>query len=110
MLIELPRCNFKYCHYCFDGNCHKKTRDVCDYHCLKEENKRLQEQDNRWALSYANAVARNVLAKEEAYNRFATELTELYSGDDITDELSVPIGVIKANIRDILSILLEDEK
>lgn len=52
MVIELPRCNFKYCHYCFDGNCHKKTRDMCDYQALKTETERLEQICNSYALQY----------------------------------------------------------
>lgn len=52
MIIELPKCNFKYCHYCFDGNCHKKTRDMCDYQALKTETERLERICNSYAFQY----------------------------------------------------------
>jgi len=43
MRIDLPRCNFKNCHWCQDGNCYKKTRDYCEYHCQNTEIERLQD-------------------------------------------------------------------
>ena len=31
MRIDLPRCNFRNCKYCFDGNCNKKSEyDRCE--------------------------------------------------------------------------------
>lgn len=37
MLIEKPRCNFKNCRYCFDGNCYSAAKyencKVTDLHC-----------------------------------------------------------------------------
>lgn len=32
MRIDLPGCNFKYCKYCFDGNCTSKDKyDNCEF-------------------------------------------------------------------------------
>lgn len=33
MRIDLPQCNFKYCRYCFDGNCTGKEihRERCEF-------------------------------------------------------------------------------
>lgn len=42
MRIDLPMCNFKNCKWYFDGNCHKKTRDYCEYHWQKTEIERLK--------------------------------------------------------------------
>ena len=33
MNIDKPRCNFKNCRYCFDGNCiNEVRREDCEYH------------------------------------------------------------------------------
>ena len=38
MRIDLPRCNFKNCKYCFDGNCtSKKQYERCDYLYARDE-------------------------------------------------------------------------
>lgn len=37
MRIDLPLCSFKYCRYCFDGNCTKETEYArCEYRTLAE--------------------------------------------------------------------------
>lgn len=38
MRIDLPRCNFKNCRYCFDSNCTKKSEyERCEYQLAKAE-------------------------------------------------------------------------
>ncbi len=38
MRIDLPRCNFKNCRYCFDSNCTKKSEyERCEYQLAKSE-------------------------------------------------------------------------
>ena len=38
MRIDLPRCNFKNCRYCFDSNCTKKSeQERCEYRLAKTE-------------------------------------------------------------------------
>ena len=56
MRIDLPRCNFKNCRYCFDSNCIKKSEyERCEYRRLKADNKELKrieqkriEDDELW--------------------------------------------------------------
>ena len=38
MRIDLPRCNFKNCKYCFDSNCTKKNEyERCEYRQQKSD-------------------------------------------------------------------------
>lgn len=69
---------------------------------LNVENMLTMSERNAFRTSFYEVSNQLKYAKSEAIREFAEKLTELYTDENITDDMKCPVGVIKANIQDIL--------
>lgn len=70
---------------------------------LKIENQSLRAAANSYKIHYNEA-------RVEAVKEFAERLIEFYTDEDITDDMHCSIGVIKANIQDVLEEMIGDNQ
>lgn len=100
MRIDLPRCNFKNCRYCFDSNCTKNTEyERCGFRlakteAIKEFAEKLKESISN--MEYRANVQRKTVSVETLYTQvnwvfreivpktidaFVKEMTEEHNGN-----------------------------
>ena len=120
MRIDLPRCNFKNCRWCFDSNCVKpEKREYCDFVEQQEKIAELSsalvalDTQSREARESNVAVVQNLVhslksAKTEAYAEFADRLKESF--DVFTDDNEADAIYIRGLIEDTLKELTEENK
>lgn len=82
MLIEKPRCNFKNCRYCFDGNC----RDASKYeNCTLTD---LHSEIARLRVDLDNATADTVRKMQELIAEHATNGYPRKVRLDVVDQIA----------------------
>lgn len=86
MGIDLPRCNFKNCRYCFDSNCIKNTEyERCEYRiakaeAIKEFAERLKNKSDYCYFGNIDSLVYRILEKDLA--ALVQEMTEGRSDAD----------------------------
>lgn len=78
MRIDLPRCNFKNCRYCFDSNCTKKTEyKRCEYRFAKSDAiKEFAERLNKQAFYVQQTEWEGRIVDCECINSLVEQMTE----------------------------------
>lgn len=106
MRIDLPRCNFKNCRYCFDSNCTNQNRyKTCDFREAKDEVETLN-----------NIIKEDcgMLPDYETYlgNKIRKEFASLLVGRIDKNITPIPqqMYLVRMCIQEINSLLKEMEK
>ena len=102
------------------NNCEKcgaKTRECIEslHNIIAEQQTEIKELNTiRSRLIYDSGTLTKISdelyqkIRVKAVKEFADKLTELYSDESVTDDMKCPVGVIKANIQDILEEIVGD--
>lgn len=118
MRIDLPRCNFKNCKYCFDSNCTKKNEyERCEYRQQKAEIDELRKSEEiakQNAVNMARAMPNIAKATRiEAIKEFAERLKRDITINNTEDGCliySIDYGCLMEDIDNLVEEMTEEKK